>query len=1413
MPPTLLLNSLEGFRRKVKVLSVAYGTGVVLAAAVLMLLAAIFLDYLLNLPPIPRSVVILLALIGIGYVLIRWLFKPLLAKLTISEVAGRLEHVFPQFDDRLRSTVDFLNHDIPGSEVMKGRVVTEATQLAGQVNLDRAIAVRPIWYSSAAGVAAILFAMALSLALPVYRDAALSRLLNPFSGAAWPKSVRINLLSPVPDRVPVGQKIDLRMALGKGDKSSRKALVFYQYGDGRIEKQLMTRGADGQYGASLDAKAAAAVASEGLLKVWMTAGDDRLDLKAITVVPRLAIEQVEAVITPPKYVRRDDREAQPLSIDLSSGPALTVAGADVALRVRFNKPLASIKDIALESAADARLMPAVQWELETPSTAVGRWSARESIRFHLRATDADQFQNTAMEEYELIVQPDQKPLVQIENPRRSEERTPVAVVPLQAVAEDDYGIDSLRLMVRREADQKQWEIKLIEKAAPTELVAWTQVKGTDQRRRFRMNYQWDLAALPEADLKPGDVLEYHLLVQDNYELDGVYHEPIPSGKLRINIISQEDLTRHLTEELRTAAGQINEVRNSQNRTKEETAGLAQETEKKPEFNPADRTAAQRLVNQQTTAASQAKQIASRLNSIQQRMAENKSPAQELHDIAKDVENQLNQTAESPMKAAANQINAAKDKAGNPGTSADEQRGAAGERNALLGEASANQIQASEQLQRALDRMGNVGDLQQTIDQFRKLLEDQQKISEQTAKIGRENLGKTPEQMKPQDRQNLEKAAQEQNDLAARTEKSIAEMQKASEQMSKSDPATSEAMKKAADAGQQQQVSPNMSKAAQQAQQNQQAGAQAAQKRAELGLQMILNELREAERRKLEGLSKQLEELQKQIEILIRRQAGHNLDNLTLQGPEKIARLELELLDALLAKSERAKDDPVRPALPQLSGGQEQTESNTRDIATSAEKLPNGSEPATHLTRAAGKMERAIGGLRNQNLIEAYDPPQVEALAALEEAKKRVDEQKNKVDEKLENQQKENVRQAYIKIKEDQEKLNQETAGIDQSPRLPDGNFKREEAIRLGRLPGEQGKLSDRTRELEEALAAAGSVVYVWANKDIVKSMDEVKADLGKPATGKPTQAEQIRVVEQLDAMIQNLAVQPLERRFEQRNNGGGAGGGQAPPALPPEAELRLLKALQEAVNKSTKVIDAQPQKDEPKLLALGGRQGELRNLLDGLLKSSSQGKLQLPPEPDNKNQLPEEAGKEQVENQELDQELLAGEPTTEEIEKDVNLVGDRMARSRQRLALNNDPGKTTQIIQELILKDMDLLIEMARGQQCQPGPGQAKGAQQPQQQAAPRPGQGVEPAKAQAMGVKPAPNAGNNPAQVSAVSPGGDNTADLSQEIKESMKEWGAPTERQRKAVIEGAGETVIVKYRRFVSDYYRSLATQSREQ
>ena len=80
------------------------------------------------------------------------------------------------------------------------------------------------------------------------------------------------------------------------------------------------------------------------------------------------------------------------------------------------------------------------------------------------------------------------------------------------------------------------------------------------------------------------------------------------------------------------------------------------------------------------------------------------------------------------------------------------------------------------------------------------------------------------------------------------------------------------MKEAAQQSKSQQISPQQRQAAQQAQQNQQAQAQNAQQGAQLGIEVVLNTLKDAERRKLEQLAKLLQEAVQQVTDLVKRQA-------------------------------------------------------------------------------------------------------------------------------------------------------------------------------------------------------------------------------------------------------------------------------------------------------------------------------------------------------------------------------------------------------------------------------------------------------------------------------------------------------------------------------------------------------------
>lgn len=1557
MPPTLeaaqsthaasLIQSLQNVRRRVKMLGVTSGVGRLIATGVGLLVGVVVLDYLLNLPAVPRLVLMIGAFVCFAFAAYRWVVTPSRARLTLGDMAGHLENAFPRFDDRLRSTVNFLRAggDMPGSDQMKARTIADAQKLASEVDLSQAIVTRPVWYSvgGAAGAVALLLAM-LFLVHPEYLSIAASRLVHPFGGRAWPKSVQIELTRMPPARVTDGQRLDVQMRLAKG--SARKATIFYRYSDsGAWQQELMTASADGTYVASLDAKLDAGQAA-GKLQIKMQAGDDEALLTPVEVVPRLQIQSVQARLNPPAYA-----QAQSTTVNIAERPAVAMFGSDLKLRIDFNKTLDRGQSIALIPAKPEQKLPQIKWNFDGPRVAVGEFIAGDSMTFGIRAHDNDGFESTSGQQYELIVRQDSLPGVQIEEPRRSEERTPNAVFPLQAAVEDDWGISAAQLVLERASEKSagpapssKWVMDLVTQGVAAGGATWSLGEGSGpERKHFKLGYQLDLSTLAGANLKVGDVLEFFVQVKDNFNLNGQQHDWVPSGKLRLTIISQAEWERIAQEQAERLGRELKEVQKTQARNRGETQQLADEVRQRGQFDQGERVTADRLTNQQATAASTTMQLAQRLQQLRDRMGENRSPDGGLRRTVNEVADRLRQTAEGEMKEAARQLGQAKEpqpgaqpnpgqdnpaetkersdksttspnadtnpqgdprpdspdakadpsnessprgdepkaetKAGesSPATSAQKgnpeakskqgsesgrtgesqakqspegqsakpgqdskaqpgqpqgnsgqqeqqqpassQKGEAAQRSQSLEKSAQEQSKAEQKLGEALNKLGDFSGLSDFKNQVESLKAEQERLGKQAADAARENLGKRPEDVSDAARKKAEELAKEQEALKNRTEQLLKNMASKAEKTARTSSTQSQAMKQASQAGQQ--VPQQQQKNAQAMRQNQQAQAQDAQKRIELGLELMLQNLRDAERRELEELARKLTELQGLIDELVRRQANHNLDNLTVRDPKLIDQMAEAERAGLLAKAARdPANPPPAPAAGELSPSQKTTERNTRDVAKKAEELSDPA-PASRLTSAAGQMERAIVSLEQRKLAEAYEPPQLEALRNLEEAQALVDQAQQAAQKELEQQDQETIRQAYAKLLEEQKKLDGQTKEIHAAGE----DLPRELAIRLGQMPATQGELVKKAEELGKQLDTLKSIVYAWANRDIIKSMNEVKESLAKPDIGDITQAEQTRIEEQLQAMVENLKQAAREQRFAERNAGNQGQGqqgqaGQKTPPMPSEPELRLLKGLQEAVNKSTKsmhdAIVKQADKDaaaKEKLLSLGGRQGELRNLLDELLKKASEGKLKLSPEPDNRDQLPEEAKAQDVEDQELDKELAGGEAGEgDQAERNIKLTGDRMARSRQRLAINNDPGKVTQVIQERIIMDIDGLIKLARAQaqrqqQQQQQPGQMARQQRPGQ-----PNAGQQQANANQRQQSQTPANSTTPAARDVPKNVADKAADLSGQFKETGESWGGITARDRQAVLEGATDVPIEKYRALVKDYYRSISEKATE-
>src|SRR4051812_22778712 len=122
-----LLRRLAVLRTKTRLLEGWRGVCAVVALVVGAVVAAGLLDWYLQLPSLLRAALLVGTLGGAGYLFYRYLLLPLVAPCDDLTLALRVEDKFPELNDSLASTVQFLRHggDSPaaGSEAMRKHAI------------------------------------------------------------------------------------------------------------------------------------------------------------------------------------------------------------------------------------------------------------------------------------------------------------------------------------------------------------------------------------------------------------------------------------------------------------------------------------------------------------------------------------------------------------------------------------------------------------------------------------------------------------------------------------------------------------------------------------------------------------------------------------------------------------------------------------------------------------------------------------------------------------------------------------------------------------------------------------------------------------------------------------------------------------------------------------------------------------------------------------------------------------------------------------------------------------------------------------------------------------------------------------------------------------------------------------------
>jgi hypothetical protein len=209
-----LLSRLATLRRRVRLLEGWQGICALLTVIVGAVLLAGLLDWWVQLPSLIRGGLLVAIVTASGVLAYRYLFVPLRSPCDDLTLALRIEEEFPELNDALASTVQFLTEpaDSPGaassSQAMRKKAVQQTALKAEQYDFSRIIS-----YRGAIVLGVSLLAVAAVAAHFAYRHAefsgiALLRLADPFGGHTW-TTVDVN----APKRIAVGQAFAVKATL------------------------------------------------------------------------------------------------------------------------------------------------------------------------------------------------------------------------------------------------------------------------------------------------------------------------------------------------------------------------------------------------------------------------------------------------------------------------------------------------------------------------------------------------------------------------------------------------------------------------------------------------------------------------------------------------------------------------------------------------------------------------------------------------------------------------------------------------------------------------------------------------------------------------------------------------------------------------------------------------------------------------------------------------------------------------------------------------------------------------------------------------------------------------------------------------------------------------------------------------
>ena len=861
-----LETNVAGVRRRARLLLVSYALAwaVAMVVATVVILGAV--DYLFHIQDRGIRAIFSLSVAAVcGYSVWRFLWPAFAHPLDDVQIARRIEERFPELNDRLASSVEFLRQegqsDEAGSAQLRRAVIVSTAADVQRLKLRDVINLRPTLRAFGAVASVCLVAAALIALDTASARLALSRLTNPLGDLPWPRENDLVFVDP-PRYVALGQPFEIKL-VDHNDELPDEVRIFYRYegdgpNDGSQHAELMQRSGQQMIARKENVSRP--------FEYYAIGGDGRTETLRLEVVEPPRIESLELTVTPPAYTGWPAVKSAQFIRALRGSQIMAVGTAtkkllSATLQREPGEPIAArIADDGFGFVIDGETEPG--------------WSIDKSGKYHIELDDGGKVPGGAQSHWEVRAVNDRPPVVTVEHPVSNLFVTAQAVVRLKISVKDDLAVQNVVLRFARSDRSNEPESELVlhtgsERAEPAP--EGTSVESMVEGDLRRIETAWNLVDLK---LPAGTQVNFYAAANDYQPKEG------QSPSRRLTIITPHELEDRIAQRQSFILGEVARALKMQRAAREKTRELSDQIEQIGKLRKQDLDQLQaaelhqRQINRTLVSPTEGllTQIAGLLDELKTNKIDSPQIVRRMNGLANEVRRLDRDHLPAIQRDLTTTLKAAQAQPENKRTDASVTD--------PLIRAGEHQEHVISSLERLLVDLSKWEGYRQSYRDVGQLRRDQQELQQRTEQIGRGTpekdfrdgtLGKDVRSLSPQQQSDLGKISRSELELARRFEKVLAGMEEMTKQLREHDPVAADAVSDAARLARQGGIGDRMRQAGRQIGENQVSQAATQQNRAGRELQEMLDILQNRRENELSRLVKKLREAESKLQELRKKQ--------------------------------------------------------------------------------------------------------------------------------------------------------------------------------------------------------------------------------------------------------------------------------------------------------------------------------------------------------------------------------------------------------------------------------------------------------------------------------------------------------------------------------------------------------------